>query len=316
MATGLDILQAVGITDPAANIDWELRPEDTFGTFESWGGRERVRHKHERFYYFFIDGWQTPPRVSLMERGVKHARILARIDAPQHMITACINGQGHQITLDRSYAIDQELAAWLRSNLVDRFDAGRLSPVVHETVEEMTDDDLPPSDDPHRHTTPIRLPPLPDRITEAQAGQLIRKENFYDRLLNPTGRFANHFVNTGDGLTVIDRRTGIMWQRQGYPEVNTLLQAGRYRDRLNRQGFAGHHDWRLPTLAEAMSLLKPEANRFGHRIHSCFSIRQPYIFTVQHRRPGGHWFVDFMNGNAFWASASNPGGYARLCRSF
>ncbi len=26
-------------------IDWEMTPEYTFGTYESWGGKERVRSK-------------------------------------------------------------------------------------------------------------------------------------------------------------------------------------------------------------------------------------------------------------------------------
>ena len=33
-------------------IDWEMSPELTFGTFESWGGRERVRNNDECVYYF------------------------------------------------------------------------------------------------------------------------------------------------------------------------------------------------------------------------------------------------------------------------
>lgn len=36
----------------APGIDWEMTPDYTFGTFESWGGKERVRSKEERIYYF------------------------------------------------------------------------------------------------------------------------------------------------------------------------------------------------------------------------------------------------------------------------
>ena len=63
-------------------IDWAMTPEYTFGTYESWGGRERVRSKSERIYYFFIDAWDAEPKVCLMERGIKHARVVAEIDAP------------------------------------------------------------------------------------------------------------------------------------------------------------------------------------------------------------------------------------------
>ena len=55
-------------------IDWEMSPDLTFGTFESWGGRERVRNNSERIYYFFVDNWGDTPKLCLMERGVKHAK--------------------------------------------------------------------------------------------------------------------------------------------------------------------------------------------------------------------------------------------------
>ena len=68
------------------SIEWNITPADTFGIFESWGGKDRVRSKNERFYYFYIDNWAHPAKLFLMERGIKFARVLARIDAPQEMI--------------------------------------------------------------------------------------------------------------------------------------------------------------------------------------------------------------------------------------
>ena len=60
-------------------IDWEMTPEYTFGTFESWGGKERLRNNNERFYYFFVDGWSKTPKLCLMERAVKYARVPTQI---------------------------------------------------------------------------------------------------------------------------------------------------------------------------------------------------------------------------------------------
>ncbi len=74
-------------------IDWEMTPEMTFGTFESWGGRERVRNNDELIYYFFIDAWEDSPKLCLMERGVKHAKVLAEIRAPEQMVAACIKSR-------------------------------------------------------------------------------------------------------------------------------------------------------------------------------------------------------------------------------
>ena len=51
----MSFLTKLGIDPTQASIDWDLQPADTFGMFESWGGKERVKNKNERFYYFYID---------------------------------------------------------------------------------------------------------------------------------------------------------------------------------------------------------------------------------------------------------------------
>lgn len=93
-------LEIGGDVTPA--IDWEMTPDMTFGTFESWGGRERVRSNGERIYYFFIDNWEDEPKLCLMERGVKHAKILAEIKAPEKMIKSCVKKQEAPLSLKRA----------------------------------------------------------------------------------------------------------------------------------------------------------------------------------------------------------------------
>ena len=61
-----------------------------------------------------------------------------------------------------------------------------------------------------------------------------------------------------------------------------------------------------------MSLLEPVENAKGVHLHPCFSKEQPFIFVAAQRRPGGHWFVDFKHGRAFWSSGTIPGGFGRL----
>lgn len=110
-------------------IDWDLLPAETFSIFESWGGKQRVTNDRERFYYFFIDGWAEPPSLCLMERGIRHARILARIDAPQELIEQALRDEGKSHSLDRNYAINDALKTWLLANVVDSDDDSRVIPL-------------------------------------------------------------------------------------------------------------------------------------------------------------------------------------------
>lgn len=105
-----------------------------------------------------------------------------------------------------------------------------------------------------------------------------------------------------------------MWQRGGL-DISSLRTMNRKIDQLNKEGFSGHHDWRLPTLEEAMSLLEPEMNDKGIYLNPNFSREQPFVFVAAQRSPGGYWFVDYKQGRSFWSSGTIPGGFGRLCRT-
>jgi hypothetical protein len=86
-------------------------------------------------------------------------------------------------------------------------------------------------------------------------------------------------------------------------------------EELNSAGFAGFHDWRMPSPEEAMSLMEPTANAKGIHLHPCFSKEQPFVFTNARRAPTGYWFVDYAQGRIYWSSGTVPGGFCRLCRA-
>lgn len=89
------LMEKLGLKkDEPLTIDWDMTPADTFGIYESWGTKERIRSMNERCYYFYIDGWHTPAKLYLMERGIRFARILAQIDAPRDLIESCMANQG------------------------------------------------------------------------------------------------------------------------------------------------------------------------------------------------------------------------------
>jgi len=95
-------------------------------------------------------------------------------------------------------------------------------------------------------------------ITCPDAGQ-----PFYGQDAQYSGN-APSYVLSGDGLTVHDNVTGLIWQRS--PDTNgdgTITYADKllwseaqtYPAALNAQGFGGYNDWRLPTTKELYSLI-------------------------------------------------------------
>lgn len=310
----MDFFRKLNLDPTQVSIDWDLQPVDTFGMFESWGGKERVKNKNERFYYFYIDNWQPPARLLLMERGIKYARILARIKAPQELIDRCIVGQGKSTTLDASYAIDDAIKHWLLKNVVDSNDASLVMPIKAEDEEVLRETGLPgPADPvPELHLRALRSKPLDFKEDEVE--HLVRKARLFERRYNPDGKAEGYLVDNGDGLTVTDLTTKLMWQRGG-SEINSIRAIQNWIGGLNRENFADFTGWRLPTFEEALSLAVKTKNSQELYVHPCFSAAQPFVFTSDKRNPGGHWFIDYAQARVFWASGFNPGGFGRVCRA-
>ena len=311
----MGLFDKLNLAGNPTTVDWEMTPEYTFGTFESWGGRERVRSTKERIYYFFIDAWVETPKLCLMERGIKHARVVAEILAPRDMVQRCVDNQGKVAFFERSHAIDEDLKRWLLENVIESDDDSKVIPLEDSD----NSDVLGPSGLPG-HDTPIPsdlqaidLPDTPVEVVEEEVDKLIKLYNFTDHERNPEGKFVNYLVDNGDGQTVTDKVTGLTWQRAGLDIMsNRMLR--REIEKLNTEGFAGYSDWRMPTLPEAMSLMEQKINGKDQFLHPAFSSDQPFILVDATRRPGGQWFVDFKHGRAYWSSVTIPGCFVRLCR--
>ena len=310
----MNFFEKLGIDPAKATIDWDLKPADTFGMFESWGGKERVRHKSERFYYFYIDNWQPPARLFLMERGIKYARIMARIEAPQEKIDKCIAAQGKATTLDASYAIDEDIRNWLQENVVDSKDHSLVFPTETGPEDGYLKAAMPTRSDPLPTLQAKTLRSEPKVFKESEIENVIKQAAIFERRYNPDAAVEKYLVDNGDQLTVSDMTTNLMWERGG-SDINSIRTIQARAKELNANKFAGYDDWRLPTIEEGLSLMEKTKNDNDLYLHPCFSKAQPFIFTADQRDPGGHWFVDFAQARAFWASGFNPGGFGRVCRS-
>jgi cell division protein FtsB len=128
----------------------------------------------------------------------------------------------------------------------------------------------------------------------------------------PLEYIENDFEEQGD--VVVDRATGLMWQKSGSDEPLTYKATQTYIEDLNRQRFAGYDDWRLPTVEELMSLLEPERQPNELYIDPIFDATQLWCWSADERSSGSAWYVGFHYGYVRWYYVRNLS-YVRVVRS-
>ena len=138
---------------------------------------------------------------------------------------------------------------------------------------------------------------------EMKIKNMLGEYGFFDRSRNVLGSFENDFVDNNDG-TVTDRATGLMWQKSGSSSSLENDEAKRYVKRLNKEQFAGHSNWRMPTVEELASLLKNE-KRNGVHLDPVFDKKQIRCWTVDHTGSLSYyyvfWIISFKRGEVIQA---------------
>lgn len=119
----------------------------------------------------------------------------------------------------------------------------------------------------------------------------------------PAKYIENQFEDRGK--VVSDRATGLMWQKSGSQIYLTYEKAQEYIEQLNREGFAGHSDWRLPTIPELMSLLEIQKLTNGLYIDPIFDANYYSQWSADKRSSGSAWIVNFYSGRVGWVDLIN-----------
>ena len=151
----------------------------------------------------------------------------------------------------------------------------------------------------------------------AQAQDLARKYYLFstgdDPWSNPRVQgFPNHFL-ISDGI-IYDQGTGLTWQQGGsnrsisYPEIPGYLR------KLNEERLGGYSDWRLPSLAEAWTLLEHQETQKGLHIDPAFEQEQTWIWTSTMTDDGYGWFILFESGKPIFQNAWGSHAYVRAVR--
>ncbi|MCP5054702.1 MAG: DUF1566 domain-containing protein [bacterium] len=144
-------------------------------------------------------------------------------------------------------------------------------------------------------------------LTADEARDMVKANGFFDRRWNKFRSFPNKFelkVIAGQKI-VVDHATGLAWHQSGSTTDMGYHEAERWVKSLNVKGYAGYKTWRLPTLAEAASLMesKREKQRYIDPLFSGFqhSIRTSDIYSDVRS-----WSVSFHSGRIFKVGVSEP----------
>jgi hypothetical protein len=84
---------------------------------------------------------------------------------------------------------------------------------------------------------------------------MLSRNGTYDRYHNPKGNFNGNFELVSD-LVIIEKYSGLMWERRGSNVGTTWNLIEDHINFLNSSKFGGYDDWRVPTIEELSSLMK------------------------------------------------------------
>ena len=115
---------------------------------------------------------------------------------------------------------------------------------------------------------------------------------------------------SGDKV-VVDNATGLMWHQGGSDDSMSWGKAKKWIRKLNKRGYTGYQDWRLPTVEEAASLLASSKNNSDLYIDPIFSNKQYWIWTGDQEDEDGSgaawlaqgvaWLAHFRSGCVQWS---------------
>jgi len=121
----------------------------------------------------------------------------------------------------------------------------------------------------------------------------IREALGLDELFRPV-RFCEHPLEVVSPLLLRDPATGLFWQRSGSGFTLDWRQAREYVAFLNLSLFAGRGDWRLPTAAELVTVLRSPGARRDFCLDPHFSPALHWLWSADHCTKKTAWMADIV----------------------
>jgi hypothetical protein len=123
-------------------------------------------------------------------------------------------------------------------------------------------------------------------------------------------------VILGKDKVVNDHVTKLIWQQDEDVTRFTWKEIEAFVAKVNEEKFAGHNDWRLPTVEELASLITPTKNG-DYFIDPLFHKELLNTWTADEVKdmPLGAWFIDFSNAKPVDGNRAAGMGQLRLVRS-
>lgn len=169
---------------------------------------------------------------------------------------------------------------------------------------------------PSRAAVDLRAEPA--RLAAGHLARRFQQVGLRDSQWNPSGGLAHVYDERSYGLddVVADGSTGLMWQRAGTGHRLTWEEARAWVAQVNARGYAGHRDWRLPTVEELASLIEPEPAAAGLHLDPAFDPEQVECWSADVNAESGEpWYVRFQSGQVR-SFARDPKFFVRLVRRF
>ena len=123
-------------------------------------------------------------------------------------------------------------------------------------------------------------------------------------LWQPRHYHETRFRSRDGSQSVLDTASGLQWQHGGSAYPLDWAGAAVYVEELNAREWAGHSDWRLPTVAELLTLLRPPLSDTDFCLPSDFATHQKRLWSSDRRSYTSAWYISLELGFVAWQDRS------------